>query len=299
VSARLGTRAEEEAIVEGQNKARIVADGLVFGESPRWRDGMLWVSDWGANEVLRFDATARREVVDRVASFPMCIEHLPDGRLLIVDSAGKRLLRREQDGTLVQHADFRRLSGLDAFGNDIVVDGRGAIYVNDIGFKFPGGEFRPGVIALVAPDGAVRKVADDLAFPNGMAVTPDNRTLIVAESYGCRLTAFDISPDGGLSGRRVWAQVEDHPDGVCLDAGGCAWYADVGSKRCVRVREGGGILDTVELDRGAFACVLGGPGRKTLFIVCQDWRGPASWADGPRTGQVAAVPAPSPAAGWP
>jgi sugar lactone lactonase YvrE len=166
---------------------------------------MLWVSDWGANEVLRFDAAGHREVAARVASFPMCIEHLPDGRLLIVDSAGKRLLRRELDGTLAQHADFRRLSGLDAFGNDIVVDGRGAIYVNDIGFKFPGGEFRPGVIVLVARDGAVRKVADDLAFPNGMAVTPDNRTLIVAESYGCRLTAFDISQAAsrvGESGRR-------------------------------------------------------------------------------------------------
>jgi sugar lactone lactonase YvrE len=237
--------------------------------------------------------------VARVPSFPMCIEHLPDGRLLIVDSAGKRLLRREPNGTLAAHADFQALSRLEAFGNDIVVDGRGAIYVNDIGFKFPGGEFRPGVIVLVAPDGAVRKVADDLSFPNGMAVTPDNQTLIVAESYACRLTAFDISSDGGLSRRRIWAEVEDHPDGVCLDAEGCAWYADVGNKRCVRVREGGEILDTVELDRGAFACVLGGPERRTLFIVCQDWQGPGNWASGPRTGQVAAIAAPAPAAGWP
>ena len=288
-----------ETIAEVDDRVRIVADGLLFGESPRWRDGALWVSDWGANEVLRFDAAGRREVVARVASFPMCIEHLADGRLLVVDSAGRRLAQREPDGTLTQHADFRKLSELDAFGNDIVVDGRGAIYVNDIGFKFPGGEFRPGVIVLVAPDGEARKVADDLAFPNGMAVTPDNKTLIVAESYACRLTAFDISPDGNLSGRRVWAQVDDHPDGVCLDAEGRAWYADVGNKRCVRVREGGEVLETVELDRGAFACILGGPERRTLFIVCQDWRGAGNWASGPRTGQVAAFDAPAAAAGWP
>ena len=288
-----------ETIAETASRVRIVADGLLFGESPRWRDGALWVSDWGAHEVLRFDAMGRREVVARVPSFPMCIEHLPDGRLLIVDSAGKRLLRGEPDGTLAQHADFHALSDLDAFGNDIVVDGRGAIYVNDIGFKFPGGEFRPGVIVLVASNGAVRKVADDLAFPNGMAVTSDNKTLIVAESYACRLTAFDIAPEGDLSRRRIWAEVDGHPDGVCLDAEGCAWYADVGAKRCVRIREGGEALDRVELDRGAFACILGGPERRTLFIVGQDWRGPANWANGPRTGQVAAIEAPAPAAGWP
>jgi sugar lactone lactonase YvrE len=288
-----------ETIAEAQDKVRVVANGLLFGESPRWRDSALWVSDWGAHEVLRFNATGQREVMARVGSFPMCIEHLPDGRLLIVDSARKRLLRREPDRTLAQHADFQAFSELDAFGNDIVVDGRGAIYVNDIGFKFPGGEFRPGVIVLVTPDGAVRQVADDLAFPNGMAVTADNKTLIVAESYGSRLTAFDISPDGTLSGRRAWAEVDDHPDGVCLDAQGCAWYADVGSKRCVRVREGGEVLDAVELDRGAFACILGGPDRRTLYIVCQDWRGVGNWASGPRTGQIVAVAAPAAAAGWP
>ena len=286
-------------ISKAQDSLRLVADGLLFGESPRWCDGALWVSDWGTNEVLRIDDAGQREVMARVQSFPMCIEHFPDGRLLIVDSARKRLLRREPDGSLAQHADFDAFSELDAFGNDIVVDGRGAIYVNDIGFKFPGGEFRPGAIVLVAPDGAVRKVADDLAFPNGMAVTPENKTLIVAESYACRLTAFDISPDGSLSDRHEWAQVDDHPDGICLDAAGCAWYADVGNKRCVRVREGGEVLETVELDRGAFAYILGGPERRTLFIVCQDWRGAGNWTSGPRTGQVVAVTAPAAAAGWP
>src|SRR4029434_7238408 len=140
-------------------------------------------------------------VIARVPSFPMCIDHLPDGRLLIVSSDDRRLLRREADGSLVTHAD---LSGLaNHKWNDIVVDGRGNAYVNNIGFDFPGGEFAPGLVALITPDGATREVADDLASPTGMAVTPHNATLIVAESYGQALTAFDISSGGGLSNRRT------------------------------------------------------------------------------------------------
>jgi sugar lactone lactonase YvrE len=183
-----------------------------------------------------------------------CIDFLPDGRLLLVDSARRRLLRREPDGTLLPHADL--LSLADKPWNDIVADYQGRAYVNSIGFEFPGGEFAPGLIALVTADGEVRQVAGDLAFPNGMAITPDGHTLIVAESYANRLTAFDIDADGGLGNRRVWAETPgDHPDGICLDAE-AAWYADVGSKRCVRVREGGEVLATADLDRGAFACVL-------------------------------------------
>jgi sugar lactone lactonase YvrE len=238
-------------------------------------------------------------VVARTNSFPMCIEHLPDGRLLIVESAERRLARLEPDGTLATHADFAGLTERLVFGNDIVVDGRGNIYVNDVGFDFPGGEFRPGVVVLVAADGTVRQVADDLAFPNGMAVTPDNRTLIVAESYGRRLSAFDIAADGGLSGRRVWAEVDGPPDGICCDAEGCVWYADVPNRRCVRVAEGGAVMQTVETDRGAFSCILGGPDRRTLYIVGQDWRGPEAMAEGGPTGQVVAIDVATPAAGWP
>ena len=170
----------------------VVLADLTFPESPRWREGRLWVSDWGANEVITVDREGRSEVVARVESFPMCIDHLPDGRLLIVSSDDRRLLRQEADGSLVTHAELGALGSHP--WNDIVVDGRGNAYVNNIGFDFPAGEFAPGIVALVTPDGTARQVADGLAFPNGMAVTPDNATLIVAESYEQKLTAFTGPP---------------------------------------------------------------------------------------------------------
>jgi sugar lactone lactonase YvrE len=277
-------------------KPEIVLDGLVFGESPRWRGGRLWVSDWGANQVIRLDGDRGGEVVAEVASFPMCIDFLPDGRLLVVDSAQRRLLRREHDGGLVQHADLSGVS--DKPWNDIVVDGQGRAYVDNIGFDFPGGDFAPGCVALVAADGSVRQVAEGLAFPNGMAITPDGRTLIVAESYAEQLTAYDIAPDdGGLGNRRIWAPTPgDHPDGICIDTRGSVWYADVGNRHCVRVDEGGEVLATVEIDRGAFACALSKDGDPRLYVVGQDWGGPES---GRPTGQVVAFPAPAPGAGWP
>jgi sugar lactone lactonase YvrE len=275
---------------------RVIVSDLVFPESPRWRSGRLWVSDWGAHEVHALDLEGGDEVVARVDSFPMCIDHLPDGRLLVVSSRDRRVLRRQADGSLVTHAD---LGSIDEHAwNDIVVDGRGNAYVNNIGFDFPGGEFAPGLVALITPDGAARKVADGLAFPNGMAVTPDNATLIVAESYGQTLTAFDIAADGDLSNRRTWAEVDDHPDGICLDADGAVWYADVGTSRCVRVREGGEVLASIELDRGCFACVLGGPDRRTLFMAVNEWAGPQAMTDA-RRGQVIATEAPAPGVGWP
>jgi sugar lactone lactonase YvrE len=273
---------------------QVLLEGIVFGESPRWHDGRLWFSDWGANQVIALDADGRHEVVASVASFPLCIDFLADGRLLLVDSARRRLLRREADGTLLPHADL--ISVADKPWNDIVADDRGRVYVNSIGFEFPGGEFAPGLIALVTADGEVRRVAGDLAFPNGMAITPDGHTLIVAESYANRLTAFDIDDDGGLGNRRVWAETPgDHPDGICLDAE-AAWYADVGNKHCVRVREGGEVLATLDLDRGAFACVLSRGDDPRLFVVGQAWTG-----TGPAepTGQVVAFPAPAPGVGRP
>jgi sugar lactone lactonase YvrE len=269
--------------------------GLV--ESPRWHDGRLWFSDWFAQEIIAVDPDGRSEVITRVPSMPFCFDWLPDGRLLIVSGRDGRLLRREPDGSLVTHAD---LSGLSRNPwNEIVVDGRGNIYLNGIGFDFPGGAFAPGIVALVTPDGAVRQVAEGVAFPNGMAVTPDNATLILAESYANQLTAFDIAADGSLSNRRVWARVEDdHPDGICLDADGAVWYADVGTRRCVRVREGGEVLQTIELDRGCFACMLGGESRTTLFMVAAAFD-PATSFVGQETGQVITAQAPAPHAGWP
>ena len=274
----------------------VLAD-LAFPESPRWHDGRLWVSDWGANEVLTLDQEGRSEVVARVESFPMCIDLLPNGRLLIVSSGDRRLLRQEPHGSLVTHAELGSL-GTHPW-NDIVVDGRGNAYVNNIGFDFGEGEFAPGIVALVTPEGAARQVADGLAFPNGMAVTPDNATLIVAESYGQKLTAFDIAADGSLSNRRTWAEVDDHPDGICLDADGAVWYGDVGNKRCVRVREGGEVLQVIDLDRGCFACVLGGPERRTLYMTVNEWGGSEGIGSGARMGKVVAADAPAPGVGWP
>jgi sugar lactone lactonase YvrE len=277
---------------------QLLMSGLAFPESPRWHQDRLWLSDWGAHEVIAVNLDGRSEVVVGYPSFPMCIDWLPDGRLLIVSATEGLLVRRESDGSLATHADLSDLAGHK--WNDIVVDGRGNAYVNNVGFDFPGGEFAPGIVAVAAPDGSVRQVADGVEFPNGMAVTPDNSTLIVAESYGNRLTAFDIAGDGSLSNRRIWAALGDGaPDGICLDTEGAVWYADVPNKRCVRVREGGEVLQTIDLDRGCFACILGGPNGRTLFMTANDWRGPANMADGERAGQVLTAQAPAPRAGCP
>ena len=275
---------------------RILMTGVALGESPRWHDGRLWFSDWGAQEVIALAPDGASEVMVRVPSFPFCIDWLPDGRLLGVSGREGLLLRREPDGALATYAD---LTGISRHPwNDIAVDERGNTYVNTIGFDFPGGQFAPGYVALVTPDGAVRQVAEWLSFPNGMAVTPDNKTLIVAESYGECLTAFDIADDGSLSNRRIWVSTPgDHPDGICLDAEGVVWYADVGSSHCVRVREGGEVLETVALDRGCFACMLGGADGKTLYVVAAKF--PDAMQGGERTGQVVAVEAPAPHTGWP
>ncbi|MCX5243888.1 SMP-30/gluconolactonase/LRE family protein [Streptomyces sp. NBC_00201] len=271
--------------------------GLGLVESPRWHGDRLYFSDWTAGEVVAVDLAGRSEVVARVPSLPLCTAWLPDDRMLIVSSGQGRLLHREPDGSLALYADL----GVPGW-NDIVADGRGNTYVNRAHFDPMAGEdARPGSVHLVAPDGSVREVADDIAFPNGMAVTADDSTLIVADSYRHRLVAFDIEADGRLSGRRVWADLgEGTPDGICLDAEHAVWYADVPHQRCVRVAEGGKVLQTVTLDRGAFACVLGGPEGRTLFITAARWQGMTeAELVAPGTGQVLSVPVEVPGAGRP
>ena len=264
--------------------------GVAMGESPRWHENCLWFSDWGAQEILAVDSTGKSEVAARVPfGLPFCIDWLPDGRLLVVSGREGLVLRRERDGSFVTHAELYGPAGMG--WNEIVVDGRCNTYVN-------GGS---GIV-LLTPDGSVRQVADGIAFPNGMAITPENSTLIIAESYGKKLTAFDIGAEGSLSNRRVWADLGDGvPDGICIDADGAVWYADVPNKRCVRVREGGEVLQTVTVDRGCFACMLGGVKNKTLFIIATEWRGMEKIAEvaQARTGQVLTVEAPAPHAGWP
>jgi sugar lactone lactonase YvrE len=279
---------------------RTLLTGLVFGEQPRWHDGRLWLSDWGTREVIAVDLDGNRETMLEGTGFPLCVDWLPDGRMLVVSAREGLLLRQEPDGSLVTHADLHGVSPSPP-GNELVVDGRGNAYVNGPGFDLAGGgEFAPGGVVLATPDGAARQVADDIAFPNGMVVTADGATLIVADSYGRCLFAFDIDDDGGLSNRRVWADLGDGvPDGICMDAEDAVWYADVPNRRCVRVREGGEALRTIELDRGGFACALGGPDRMTLFIVATEWNGPAGMFQGPPTGQVLTVPAPAPGVPFP
>ena len=280
-----------------KDTVQVLMTGLAFGESPRWHDGRLWFSNWGAQEIIAVDPKGKSEVVVRLPfpSFPFSIDWLPDGRLLIISSSDQPLLRQESDGSLVPHADLSR-----GF-NEIVVDGRGNAYINGAGFNPLAGEkFAPGIITLVTPDGSAKQVAEGIAFPNGMAITPNNSTLIVADSYGKKLTAFDIADEGGLSKQRVWADLgEGTPDGICIDAEGAVWYADVPNKRCVRVREGGEVLQTVELDRGCFACMLGGADGKTLFMMAAEWHGMENMIGAPRTGQAVTIKAPAPHAGRP
>ena len=270
-----------------EHEVTVVLDGIAFGESPRWHDGKVWFSDWGAREVIAVnpDGTAPT-VVARPPVAPACIDFLPDGRMLVV--SGQTLYVRDGE-QLRAHAD---LSPLSTFAwNDIATDNRGIAFVNCVGFEFPGGEFAPGSIAAVLPDGTARSVAGDVAFPNGMAVTPDDATLIVAESYGNCLTAFDIDDDGSLSRRRVWAALGPGvpPDGICIDADGAVWYADVPNRCCVRVREGaspGQVLDRVDFDRGAFSCTTDGA---NLYVTATEWGGAIASGDAARTGQLLRV----------
>lgn len=281
-------------------QARLITAGLAFGESPRWHDGRLWLCNWGTGEIVAMDEGGNSDVVLTVpAVLPYSIDWLPDGRLLVISGREGLLLRQEADGALTTHADLRQLSKNP--WNEIVVDGRGNIYVNGGGPAPAQGEhFGPGTIVLIGANGAVRQVAEDIAFANGIAVTPDNRTLIIAESHGRRLTAFDIAADGSLFNRRVWADLgNDYPDGICIDAEGCVWYADVPNRRCVRVREGGAKIDVVEVDRGCFACMLGGADGRTLFILAAEWRGFENMVGDARTGQVLSIAVSAPGAGWP
>ena len=284
-------------------EAQPLLSGLAIGESPRWHENRLWFANWGTGEIVAVDLQGDAEIVgEGPPGLGWSIDWLPDGRLLIT---GRELMRMEPDGSMVRHADLSVL-GIDGF-NEIVVDGRGNVYVNG-GVAFDPGEGNaPGIIALVTPDGSVRRVADGLAFPNGMAVTPDNSTLIIAESFAGRLTAFDIGADGSLANRRVWADGVG-PDGICIDAEHSIWtgVGSFGDSLVGRVRDGGEVLERVRLDMPCFACMLGGEDRRTLFMLTADWRIDESFdlniarlTRGPRTGRLLTAPAPAPGVGWP
>jgi sugar lactone lactonase YvrE len=260
----------------------VVLGGCSFLEAPRWRDGRLWVSDYYRHRVLAVDPRTRRaEVVAEVPGQPSGLGWLPDGRLLVVSMLDAHLLRQEPSGALVLHADLSGFVGGEL--NDMVVDAAGRAYVGNFGCDLMGGEpIRPTVLVRVDPDGTASVAAKDVLFPNGTVII-GGHTLVLAETFEYRLTAFDLAADGALTRRRVWAPLAEPadrrardlpadprpvaPDGICVDAEGAIWVADVFHHRVVRVRAGGEVLDEVSTgDVGAYACALGGDDGRTLFV---------------------------------
>ncbi len=276
----------------------MLLDGLVFPEGPRWHDGRLFFSDMHDRRVLATDLAGRVETVLRLPGEPSGLGWLPDGRLLVVSMEDRRLLRLDPGGP-VELADLSQLASYHC--NDMVVDTLGRAYIGNFGFDLHAEkpEFRKAEIVLVEPDGRARVVADDLAFPNGSVITPDGRTLVVGESFAARLTAFDVGKDGSLSNRRVWAKLEKAvPDGICLDAEGAIWVASPVSAEVLRVHEGGRVSARIPVATQAFACMLGGEDRRTLFVCTAEESNPARCRE-KRAGRIETLRVEVPGAGLP
>ncbi|HMK10037.1 MAG TPA: SMP-30/gluconolactonase/LRE family protein [Acidimicrobiales bacterium] len=276
----------------------VLFEGLSFGEGPRWHDGRLWVSDFYTHRVLAIADDGTAETIVEVPNRPSGLGWLPDGRLLVVSMTDRRLLRLD-GATLVEHADLSAVASGDC--NDMVVDASGRAYVGNFGYDFAHrGTPKAATLALVGPDGAVSAAASDLQFPNGTVITPDGATLVLGETFGRRLTAFDIAPDGSLSNRREWADLGNvTPDGICLDEEGGIWVADPTNSQCVRVLEGGQVTDRIPTERGCFACMLGGPDRRTLHLVTGELTSEFDRLAVDRPGRVETVRVEVPGAGWP
>lgn len=243
----------------------LLLEGGAFYEGPRWHENKLWVSDMHGRQIVTVDVDGRSEVVATVPHRPSGLGWLPSGHLLAVSMSDRKILRLEPSG-LVEHANLSSLARHEC--NDMVVDRQGRAYVGHFGFDhFAHARYQPGSLIAVDPDGTARVVAEDLMFPNGAVIADDGRTMVVAESYGRRLTAFDIESDGTLENRRVWAEVGMAPDGICLDSEGCIWVASPTERAAVRFSEGGEELQRVAMGRKAIACMLGGPDRHTLFVL--------------------------------
>jgi sugar lactone lactonase YvrE len=248
---------------------KVFVDGLAFGEGPRWHDGKLYLSDMHAHQVLSIDSAGRKAVVAEVAAWPSGLGWLPDGRLLIVSMTDRKLLRLDPDG-LKTHADISKLASF--YCNDMVTDTKGRSYVGNFGYDLlTDAPKKPAELVLVNPDGTARVVAGDLDFPNGAVITPDGKTLVVGESMGHRLTAFAVGDDGSLSGRRVFAELgEAVPDGIALDAEGAIWVASPFTHELLRVRDGGAVAERIKFDAMPIACAMGGPGRRTLYVLTSE-----------------------------
>lgn len=257
--------------------AAVLAEGISFGEGPRWHEGRLWFSDFYDHAVKSVSTAGDVRVEFEIDDQPSGLGWTPDGDLLVVSMTRRALLRRTRDGQVRPHADLSAVATFHC--NDMVVDARGRAYVGNFGLDLDAAVADRGFqgtierhetarLALVDVDGTVRVAAEDMHFPNGTMITPDGRSLIIGETLACRLTAFDIAPDGGLSNRRVWADMTPRvPDGACLDAEGCVWVANPAAPECVRVAEGGEIREVVATSLPCFACMLGGEDGRTLFML--------------------------------
>jgi sugar lactone lactonase YvrE len=247
-------------------RTEVLIEGLKFPESPRWHDDKLWFVDMEGHKVMTVDLDGNTETIVELPNSVSGLGWLPDNRLLIVSVEDCRLLRLDPEG-LTEVIDLNRFGTV--FLNDMVIDKKGRAYVGNFGFDyFNEKPFAPTKLILVYPNGEAKVVADNMAFPNGTVITPDDKTLIIAETFAAQLTAFDILEDGSLTKRRVWANLKSLvPDGICLDAEEGIWLAAPGRKRVVRVLEGGQITHIVRVENDAYACMLGGPDRKTLFVA--------------------------------
>jgi sugar lactone lactonase YvrE len=279
------------------DQTNILLENLTVPEGPRWHEGRLYFSDFYAHEVVAVDMAGQRETIVEVPGQPSGLGWTPDGRLLVVSMTDRRLLRLDPGG-LVEVADLSALANYHC--NDMVVDEQGGAYVGNFGFNsHDGSEFKAADLIRVDPDGSVSVAAAGLAFPNGSVITPDGGTLIVGETRGNILSAWNRAPNGTLSNRRVWADLgAGFPDGICLDAEGAVWVADPRNKETIRVLEGGEVTDRISTgEMGSFACMLGGEDRRTLFICTCLQSGPDTAAL--RSGRIETVEVTVPGAGWP
>ena len=284
----------------------VLTDGLFFGEGPRWREDRLWFSDFYDHAVKSVDLSGRIRTELKLEDQPSGLGWLPGGQLLVVSMRSRSVLRLDKD-RLEMHADIRHLT--THLCNDMVVDQSGNAYIGNFGFNtYEGEEIKPTNLILVKPGEVPVIAADDLLFPNGTVITPDDKTLIVGETYAARLTAFDKADDGSLSNRRIWADLKENaeeglvplPDGMCLDEEGAIWVASPSTAEVIRVHEGGMISERIPVATNAFACMLGGEDGKTLFICTSNASGvdPDS-ALRERSGKIETVEVDVPGAGKP
>ena len=276
---------------------KVLLDGLAFPEGPRWHDGKLFFSDMHAHQVRAVDMAGKSEVVCEVPNRPSGLGWLPDGRMLVVSMRDRKLLRLERD-RLKEHGDMSKLAPFDC--NDMVVDKEGRAYVGNFGYDLhANAKPRGTTLVMVAPDGNARIVAEELMFPNGAVITPDGKTLIVGESFGRKLTAFEIAADGSLKNQRVWADLgKSIPDGICLDSENAIWVACPTASEVIRVKQGGEVTERIKVETDAFACMLGGPDGRTLFVATAATSDPEKCrAD--RTGRIEMTQVEVPRAGLP